>query len=132
MSPSTVNPALSEAVEQFAQQHRELIDLVNDLQCGMTAAGLNDVAAEVLKDLMDYAYYHAHVEASLMGRFGYPGLAAHIQEHEAFISCIQGMTARVSSTGTLTKAYALSQWLKGHVMGVDDTLSSYFGTDKAA
>jgi hemerythrin len=73
-------------------QHKELIRLTNDLYesclAGEDAARANFM--EAVKGAVDYVKYHFGVEEKLLQNAGYPELAEHKKEHEAFVKHILG------------------------------------------
>ena len=104
------------------QQHRKLLNLVNDLGDAMRAGKSKDVLEDVLTLLVNYTKTHFAQEEGLMSRASYAGLEKHKQQHADFILKIDDYEKRVKSGSSLVSIDMmrfLSNWLIQHIKGTD-------------
>lgn len=116
------NESLSVGISQIDQQHKKLVELVNQLFTAMSEGKGNDVLDKVLAELVGYTRSHFSTEERLMQQHGYPALAAHQSEHKAFTDKVGVMVSEFKSgkVALSNKVSAfLRDWLKGHIMGTD-------------
>lgn len=66
------------------QQHRNLFDIVNELDHALQEAKGDTALDSVLQELAHYAFAHFAAEESLMSKHRFPGLATHRTQHEMF------------------------------------------------
>lgn len=110
-------------VEAIDKQHRQLFDLIANLNRLIAAqAGVVEVRA-ALAQFVRWAEIHFASEQTLLEVTGYPDLAAHIVEHEAFLKALARNVELVASRPlavTETKiAGLLTSWLQKHILEND-------------
>lgn len=116
---------LSVGVKSIDQQHRKLIDILNQL--GDVVNGTADAWDEsvILSKLVEYTESHFAFEEALMRRVGYVGLEAHTLEHKQLFQQVAELMAR-NGAGEQAGAQALlvflRDWLSSHIMGTDRAL----------
>ena len=103
-------------------QHQQLFKIVNELHTAMRSGKGKDVAANLLRRLIDYTVQHFAAEEKLMEQKGYPGLTAHQAEHRALTHKVVTFkkdfdAGIVSITPELMKF--LQDWLTNHIQTVD-------------
>lgn len=119
-------------VERLDEDHRHLVDLVNELHAGITrnrdCGGFEGVVDElqtllhVLDELIDYAIEHFALEEECMLKHAYPGYAQMKQAHRRLMNMVQDLRRgfdegqAVSSQKTLE---SVRVWLETHVLGLD-------------
>jgi diguanylate cyclase (GGDEF)-like protein/hemerythrin-like metal-binding protein len=113
----------STGVAEIDSQHKHLIMLINRLHSGsMQARKLRSVAA----DMIDYANHHFGYEESQMVKYGAPGTAEHILEHDGFRRMAaefrQHMDTAASPSEARKMAMYLGEWLVNHILRVDKLL----------
>ena len=104
------------------QQHRKLVNLVNDLSDAMRVGKSKDVLEDVLIVLVNYTKTHFSSEERLMTQVNYDDLPAHKKKHEEFVSKIDAVAAKVkagSSAVSIELLTYLSSWIVDHIKGVD-------------
>ncbi|MDW8094977.1 MAG: bacteriohemerythrin, partial [Caldimicrobium sp.] len=77
---------------------------------------------KTLDELVSYASYHFNTEEALMSKYGFPELANHKREHEAFKAKIKEfMDKKAKGEVTLSVEIMtfLKDWLVKHIMGTD-------------
>ena len=116
-------------VSQFNQQHQRLVTLINDLHAAMAQGKGSQVIGGVLKEMGEYTVYHFQAEERLMAAKGYPGLAAHRAEHEAFVAKVKDLTARFEQGSialSIETLNFLKDWLVHHIQGTDKRYGAFF------
>jgi hemerythrin len=110
----------SELIWQDKQHQRlfELIDQINGEQ----------VDVEVFKALHDYAEQHFLLEEEYMLRLDMPDRQVHIDAHNKFRYELANMLANYRDyDAPFREALTtfLSEWLKGHIFGIDKELEAF-------
>jgi hemerythrin len=125
------SPTYSVKVKKFDDQHKKLVDLINQLHDAMRAGQGNAMLGVVLQQLISYASSHFGDEEKTMQTKGYPGLAAHKVEHEKFVAKVldaQKQFQAGSAMLTLTVMNFLKDWLISHIKGVDQKYSEFLNS----
>lgn len=109
-------------VPAMDNQHRKLIDMINDLiaasQTGCDRQGL----ARVLAAMNDYIDVHFEDEEDRMEEFDYPGVVAHQKQHKIFVEKVQDFSAGFHAGDDCLPAQMLeflACWLIEHIKGED-------------
>ncbi len=114
---------LSVGVGVLDEDHKRLIDLVNQLYDAMQAGHGKEPLSRILDGLIQYTKMHFAREESFFARTGYPEAAAHKQEHDALtrqvIDIHQRHSAGASAALTLEVMHFLKNWLVQHIQGSD-------------
>ena len=116
------NPTLSVKVRKFDDQHKKLVDLLNQLHDGMKAGQGNAVLGNVLQSLITYTSTHFKDEEQVMQANSYPDLARHRAEHEKLVKQVLDLQKKFQAGGavlTLTVLSFLKDWLFTHIQGED-------------
>ncbi|MGB9667589.1 MAG: bacteriohemerythrin [Thermosulfidibacteraceae bacterium] len=109
-------------VREADEQHKRLVDLINELYDAMSQGKGSEVIDKILDELAKYADYHFKTEEGLMSKYGYPELEQHKREHEAFTKKVQEfIESRKGGSLTLTMKVMnfLKEWLTNHILGTD-------------
>lgn len=117
---------LSVGVAEMDAQHKQLVDMVNNLHEAMKQGKSHEVMAVIVGDLKGYVKEHFSDEERYMKKINHPGLEAHIKEHTKLIEkvldyetvVIEGK--QVSSVDVRT---FLRDWLLNHIQGKDKLYS---------
>lgn len=103
------------------QQHRRIVDYINDLDrlAGQPDAQLG--VARVLYDLVDYTESHFSFEEALMERAGYDGLDDHHHLHRKFTFHIESLMRRHEDGEEVAEPLlqVLEKWLLHHILEED-------------
>lgn len=109
-------------VADIDQQHKKLIDLINQLDSGMCKGQGKQVLGKILGDLINYCSSHFATEEKLFKQHEYPDADEHKAKH-------QKMTEKVLSLqkefqlGKVTISHDvmdfLKKWLDKHILGTD-------------
>jgi hemerythrin len=115
---------LSVGIEEIDEQHRELINRVNQFYTAIKANRSKAEALDILQYLSSYVVVHFADEERLQVRSAYPGYAEHKKMHAEFIQTVKQLTAEVQQDGVgmmtfATIATTLSNWLVSHISQQD-------------
>lgn len=118
MAIANWDPELSVGVEALDDDHRRLIETMNDVFDALLLGTSSSATHEALRTLNEYVIDHFRREEAWMAENGYPGLAGHQREHQALRAHIQRLTKREQQAGdelTLELLIVLRDWLLGHI-----------------
>jgi hemerythrin len=116
-------------VKRFDDDHRELVDLLNDLHSALKAGQTRDILAPLLGKLTDYARLHMSDEEVAMERYGYPELAAHKREHAEFAEHVANIRRTLDASqvaDAIDLMDFLRAWLFNHILGTDRLYARFF------
>lgn len=116
------NPAYSVKVEKFDEQHKKLVDLINQLHDTVRYGKGYTIIGIVLQSLIAYTGTHFADEVEMLQENGYPGLARQEAEHESFVKQLVEFQQKYQD-GTvmlpMTVLIFLRDWLVEHIQGED-------------
>jgi hemerythrin len=135
MSPIQWSPALAVGVPEIDAQHQELFQRAERLDSALRAGGGAEVAP-LIRYLGAYVVEHFAAEERFMHEIGFPGLEEHRAVHLAFREELAAMHAEYERKGaTPLVAQALhdwlSDWLLGHVGGLDVEIGRFAAAKRA-
>ena len=125
------NQGLSVKVQQFDTQHRELVDMINELHDSMKAGNSNEILGATLDRLINYTSVHFADEERLMDTHAYPGVTAHKAAHESLINQVHEIRQLFTSGQrilTIDVMMFLRDWLMGHIQVVDKKYGEFLNT----
>lgn len=108
-------------IKNIDEQHRRLVDMVNQLHDEAEASGARCPSPELVARLKNYAAEHFHIEEGYMQAFAYPDFEEHLREHEAFNSAVQSFEDGCAD-GSAHPAVVLEflkSWLTNHILDSD-------------
>ncbi len=118
----TWNDNLSVGIFQLDTQHKNLVNMINNLYEAMNTGKGKEVIPKIIKDMSAYAVTHFSTEEKLMVQYGYSEYEIHKKEHEAFVKKVQEFSSEIAKgnlTITLNVANFLKNWLINHIQGTD-------------
>jgi len=125
----------SVGIQEIDEQHKELVDLLNQLHVAIHEHHGTETSRKILDDLADYTRTHFAVEESLMRVSNYPEFAAHKQNHEELIGQVIALQEKLD-TGqaaiTFELLHFLKVWLTRHINEADKRFGAYFITTGAS
>jgi len=118
------NDTLSVGVKSVDDQHTVLFNTINDLHAAMMKGQARTMIGGLLQKLLDYTRNHFSEEEAMLQTVRYPGLPEHRVMHRNLTKQVEDYIAR-HEKGDLTLsnelASFLSDWLKTHILNVDQT-----------
>ncbi len=120
--------SLSVGVKQIDDQHKMLVNMINDLHQAMRQRRAKEVLLDLVGKLADYTVTHFGTEEKLFDKYGYPDTAKHKEIHAKFVAKVQE-TAEQLRAGTATVSMDLMRflkdWLVGHIQGTDKKYTEF-------
>jgi hemerythrin-like metal-binding protein len=118
----------SVGIESIDQQHRRLVNLINQLHTAVSYSTGEEFEREALDELVDYTKSHFTYEEGLMEQNGYPDFDAHKAQHKQMIEKVGEVLAEYEKDQDTAMNNALdylSDWLINHINGTDKQYSSF-------
>jgi hemerythrin-like metal-binding protein len=118
-------------IKHIDEQHRHLIDLINELEIQMKTSRTFYLIERILDELKKYAGYHFSAEEELFKKYKYPVAGEHIIEHRQFIDIInmfydEYKNGKESKIILLRGIYSfLYEWINNHMRIFDKQYSKY-------
>ncbi len=103
------------------KQHQVLFELIDQING-------KEVDARIFRQLFEYAENHFTMEEEYMKKLDFPGTKKHIRAHNKFRSELKSMMQDYKSYDDIFRqalSEFLSEWLKGHIFGVDKKLEEF-------
>ncbi|MCP4543163.1 MAG: hemerythrin family protein [Chloroflexi bacterium] len=122
------NDEYSVNIKEIDQQHKHLVEMLNELFEAMKSGQGSSVTGEILTKMVDYAATHFIIEEKYMTQYEFPGYTEHKTEHEAFIAKVLNLLKRYKKTPTFLSvetAGFLKEWLQTHILGTDKLYGPY-------
>lgn len=114
---------ISVGVTMMDDDHKKLIDIINELHDGIVAGHKKEILAAVLDKLVDYTKFHFTKEEELLLKTKYLAVSSHKLEHASFVSRITNLQDRFKSAPVvmldLELMSFLRNWLLTHIQGSD-------------
>jgi hemerythrin len=114
--------SLSVGVSAIDQQHKRLVELLNQVHRSQTDGKGNEAVRKVLEALVTYTVDHFAFEEALFAKHGYQELPAHREAHEKLVARVSAFIEEWGS-GRATLGSELFMflrgWLNGHIRGSD-------------
>ena len=118
----------SVGIDSIDQQHKKLLNLINQLQTAVDYSTGEQFEREALDELVDYTKTHFIYEEGLMEDNDYPDFVAHKAQHEKMFKKVGEVLAEYEQdhdTAMSNAAEYLKDWLINHINGTDKEYSSY-------
>lgn len=114
--PIAWTPDLNTGIDVIDQQHRRIVDYINDLDTANIRCDLQAVG-RTLDELVDYTLSHFAFEESLQEEADYQYCKPHRKVHELFIRRINEYVERYKRGEDITTELhkLLSAWLINHI-----------------
>lgn len=128
MSFLTWSDEYSVNIKEIDNQHRKLIEIINQLHEAMTEGKGGSVLDDTLQRLLDYTDYHFSAEERLMEAYNYPGYVHHKAEHAKLIRQVEEFQRRYRQNPTGLAVQLLNflkSWLTDHILKTDKQYSRY-------
>jgi len=119
----------SVGVEEIDNQHKRLVNMINELHDAMKQGKGNEHVEDIIIRLVDYSKYHFNTEEKYFHQFSYPDKESHIQTHVDFIDKVSIFAEKFKNNEvmlTIDVLTFLSDWLRNHIMGIDMDYSDFF------
>ncbi|MFZ5776337.1 MAG: bacteriohemerythrin [Thermodesulfobacteriota bacterium] len=125
----------SVGVKEIDEQHKQLINMINELHEAMLAKQGKEALTKVLNKLATYCVSHFAVEEKLMSTHGYPEFAEHKDKHVKMTAKVKALIGEVESgksTISIEVMNFLKNWLDQHIMGTDKKYGPFLNSKGVA
>lgn len=125
------SPAYSIKVKKFDDQHKKLVELLNQLHDAMRAGEGSAAQIAVLQSLVSYTGTHFKDEEQMLQTNGYPDFARHKGEHDKLVKQVLDLQNRIQSGShipTLSLLSFLKEWLITHIQGEDKKYGAFLNS----
>jgi len=129
------NDRFSVGVPSLDIQHRQLVEMVNELHAALAAGRGEPVIRELLDRLGRYAETHLESEEQMLRAHDYPDFAAHKAQHEEYLARVRELQSRAGH-GQVAMVISLlaffKDWWTSHILHADKAYSDYLRARRAA
>ena len=116
---------MSVGVEEIDDQHRRLIDLINEAYEALQKHDEHRMS-ELIDKMSEYAQSHFESEERYLARCDFPHLEAHKVQHVQFNQTVAEFRRQQFSETNLSKIFVfLSRWLATHILESDKEYAPY-------
>lgn len=115
-------------------EHRDLIELINDLHALMHERATHDQVVSSLGEIFAQISAHFALEEKFMRDAGYDGYAEHKEDHESLLDEIRDIMDRVEDDGSYDQkklSDELERWFTEHFATHDSRLHHALGPEQA-
>lgn len=126
MSYWSWSPSLSIGIEPIDNQHRRIVDYLNELDDASLSQDREKIS-QVLLGLLDYTKTHFLYEEKLLEKSGYPLSDTHKKVHQTFVSHMNRYQAQHDKGEDITRPLMseLRIWLTNHIKKDDADYAPY-------
>jgi len=124
----TWNDRYSVGVAAMDEDHKRLINLINQLQTAALYHTSDAYEQEAFDALIDYTKTHFQREEEMLEKHGYPDLEAHKKQHQAMIDKVSNLVSEYQQNADVTIDNTISYlkiWLIKHINGTDKEYSGF-------
>lgn len=123
------NDSLSVKIKSIDDQHKKLIDMINDFYDNISKHSNNELIINLVNGMKNYTVMHFSMEERYMVQYKYPYYEQHKKEHEHFIAKVNELEEKLKK-GRIIVSFEitsfLKDWLKHHIQTVDKQYSDFF------
>ena len=120
---------MSVGVEVLDEDHRKLINLINDLHDGIVSGRGTERLGRVLEGLIGYTRTHFQREEEFFALTDFPDAVEHIMEHRRLTEVVGSASERYNKGQfdalSLEMIDFLKTWLHEHVLGSDKKYTAH-------
>lgn len=105
-------------VKEIDEQHKHLVDLINQLNDSIKVGQAKDTVQTILKGMAEYTVTHFGFEEKYFDEFGFEGADEHKKQHKVFVDRVSSFQKDVESfnasfeEGNLYVAKEVMEFLK--------------------
>lgn len=115
-------------IKEIDEQHKELIDILNNLHEAMTRGQVRKEIYDIFQRLSDYITNHFATEENLMESYDYPDILEHKSEHEGLTAKTIKLKSDIDNGKMVITSELmdfLMNWLTNHILGTDKKMGKY-------
>jgi hemerythrin len=125
------NDTYSVGVVKIDNQHKRLVQIINELSDAMGAGKGKDVLGNVLKELITYVNTHFKTEEEMMVQFGYQEYENHRYEHEKLTDEVKRFFDDYQAGKALLSVQIMNflrSWLMDHIVVKDKKFGKFLNS----
>ncbi len=118
----TWDRSIQTGLSTIDQQHRQLVDLINDLHKAMKSGSSVSESGRILDKLINYTASHFKTEEKLFQQHNYPEYKQHKEHHDKLVAQVVAFQKDFQSGSAVLSAELmdfLKEWLVGHIKKTD-------------
>lgn len=119
---------LSVGIDSIDNQHRHLIDLINNLYTTVISSNSHLIIGPLLIELLEYVYIHILTEEAYFDKYQFPDKIAHSRLHTEFIHRIYTLQEHLSNANkpiTIDDIKLIKDWFILHIMKQDIVYATF-------
>lgn len=123
------NDGFSVNIQEIDDQHKVLINLINDVYKGMVLNKTREYLGRSLDALVDYTVNHFGYEERLFDQYNYPGTEEHKEAHGKLVGQVSDFHEKFKrGDANVDSALMrfLKDWLMNHILGTDQKYVTFF------
>lgn len=120
-------------VKSIDDQHKVLVDLMNEIYKAFGSNQSKKATTRVLKELIDYTVYHFGHEEEIFKKYNYPDSENHNLQHQKFVEKIKAFQKDFNSGNAILSFDLidfLKSWLLNHILKIDKKYVAFFKENK--
>lgn len=116
------------------EQHKKYFSIVNRIFDQLDSSSSDrQVLGDIVKELVDYAFYHFGTEEKYFNEFDYPGIKFHMKQHEIYRAKMKEFLAKMQDVkdegisilfGEI--ATFATEWFADHILVQDKKFTKCF------
>lgn len=133
MALLTWSDAYSVKINEIDNQHKKLIELINELHDNMKQGKGKEAVGRILKELANYTQYHFQTEENLFKKYLYPESKIHEQQHKDLLEKVTNLIKDFENgNGILPMDLLefLKDWLVNHIGKSDKKYTPFFNSHR--
>ena len=118
-------------VNEIDNQHKKIVELINNLHDNMMVGKAKEIMSETLSELVDYTLYHFETEEKYFDQYNYPESELHKKLHNELVEQVGALQKRFESGErvlTIDVMNILRDWLNDHILGSDKEFGPYLNS----
>jgi hemerythrin len=124
----TWDSELSVGIREIDEQHKKMVEIINELHDAMYAGKGVTVLADVVRRLVDYTVMHFGTEERYFKQYDYPDSARHKNEHDGLTKKTMSLAdamQRGENVLSVDVMQFLKDWLITHILGSDKAYAPF-------
>ncbi len=124
------NESLSVGIDEFDNQHKKLVSMINELYDATRQKKGRTIIDTIIDELFEYAKTHFRAEENYFSQIGFPEADSHIMEHKDFVKKVSTFRKELQNGKigvTADVMIFLSEWLLSHIKESDKQYGLFSG-----
>ena len=116
------NNKYSVKVERIDAQHKNLIEIINNLHDSLRENTFHEELRKIYSELVEYTEYHFTTEEMYLEKAGYEDLENHKKQHARFVKKLKRLQSRCNEGKeaiAVELSGFLSNWIIEHILHSD-------------